>query len=33
MIWKLIRDNRVVGSLFSALIVLNAHAIVEGWYR
>ena len=33
MIYKLLRNNNVVGSLFSALIVLNAHAIDVGWYR
>jgi hypothetical protein len=25
-------DNRVIGALFGALIVLNAHAIDVGWY-
>jgi len=33
MIYKLMRDNRFVGALFGALIVLNAHAIEWGWYR
>jgi len=30
---KWVFDNRIIGSLFSALIVINAHAITEGWYR
>jgi hypothetical protein len=33
MIFKLMRNNNFIGGLFGALIVLNAHAIVEGWYR
>lgn len=30
---KWLRDNRVIGSAFAALLIVNAHAIVEGWYR
>ncbi len=33
MLFKIIGDNRIIGSLFSACIVLNAHAIEVGWYR
>lgn len=29
---KLLRDNRVIGSVFMVLATLNAYGMAEGWY-
>lgn len=29
---KWLNDNRVIGSVFALLLIINAYAIVAGWY-